>query len=161
MAKLIRLTSGNVAIVDAEDYDWLSRWAWHRQTGPYAGRHRHKADGPGPSTILMHRVILGRHKDLVGLQVDHRNNYGLDNRKANLRAATRSLNGANRRPSRCATTSRYRGVNVRLGRRPRAHIYINHQQVYLGSFPTEEEAARAYDAAALEAFGEFARVNFP
>ena len=89
MAKEIKLTKGFVAIVDDEDYEWLSQWKWHYDK--YACRR--KSTGYKQSKIVfMHREILGYEGEL---DVDHINKDRIDNRKCNLRLATRSQNLAN------------------------------------------------------------------
>ena len=105
----------------------------------------------------MHRLILGCGP---GEEVDHRNGNGLDNRRGNLRPATHALNQANVR--RVRAKSGFKGVSrwVRPSPRPwRAHITVKGRMKFLGAFATPEEAARAYDAAARELFGEFACTN--
>lgn len=112
----------------------------------------------------MHRLILG----LVpgdGLVVDHRNGNGLDNRRCNIRTATRSNNQHNQRLGRANNTSGYKGVTRRRGpcrRKPwRACIRHERRTVFIGHFATPEAAAAAYDRKAAELFGEFASLNFP
>lgn len=106
----------------------------------------------------MHRLILGTS---VGMEVDHVNGDGRDNRRVNLRLATHSQNMANQRKRRDGISSRYKGVwYERRRKRPwRAKIKVRGRQVNLGYFETEEEAAYAYNLAALEHFGGFARLN--
>jgi hypothetical protein len=155
-AKLIPVTQRKFAIVDTEDYGWLNKYKWFvfcQNPTCYAGRtgvnsNRH---------ILMHREILNCPPDLV---VDHINHNGLDNRKQNLRICTRSQNNRNRRPQ--GKTSRYKGV-CRDKRRDKfvARIYLNGKQIHLGYFDDEIAAAKAYDKAARELFGQFAYLNFP
>jgi len=89
----------------------------------------------------------------------HINGCGLDNRKANLRPVTHAQNHQNRRKI-SGTTSRYKGVSW-YKRRNRWHatIQINRKTKDLGYFEKEEDAAHAYDEAAKEAVGEFARLN--
>lgn len=110
---------------------------------------------PGGGTRFLHRVLLGE----PPCEVDHRNGNGLDNRRSNLRLATHAQNLANTRP-RIGTSSRFKGVSwFRSKRRWEAYICVERQKRRLGYFHDEEAAARAYDAAALEAWGEFALTN--
>jgi len=93
--------------------------------------------------------------------IDHRNGDRSDNRWANLREATRHEQNRNVRAS-SKGTSRYLGVSFRKERGNwRANIFLNGRQTYLGAFATEERAAQAYDVAAAQHFGEYARLNFP
>lgn len=113
----------------------------------------------------MHRLILGLAPGQVG---DHRNGNGLDNRRENLRMATYSQNNQNARPS-SKKASPFKGVSIRCNRfggrykaRPwAAEIHVDGRKIGLGSFPDEVSAAKAYDVAAREHFGEFAKLNFP
>jgi hypothetical protein len=159
--KTIPLSKGYAAIVDDEDFDVLSRWRWHAtvsRTTIYARRME-----PGPRGVVRRGIFV--HDEIArppaGYEIDHINGDGLDNRRANLRIATRSQNHANQRPRLGPKSSRFKGVawDSYGGRQPgrwRAHF----QKRHLGTFLNEEDAARAYDAAAREGFGEFARCNF-
>lgn len=93
-------------------------------------------------------------------QVDHKNLRKDDNRIVNLRAATNQGNMANREV-RNDSVSRYKGVHAHPNGRFYAYIVVDRKKMHLGSFGLSEEAARAYDAAANDNFGEFARLNFP
>lgn len=105
-------------------------------------------------TVYMHREIMGTPK---GMDTDHIDRNGLDNRKCNLRICTRSQNNHNRQP-RTDCDSRYKGV-AKQRKRWMAHIQYNGRSIFLGEYDTEIEAAKAYDKKAKEFFGEFARPN--
>jgi hypothetical protein len=157
--RTIPLTRGKFAIVDPEDYSRLARFKWHTHTGTstfYAVRHK---PGSCKKLIWMHREILGIPPHLY---VDHINHNGLDNRKANLRPATKSQNCRNKLLGRKNTSSKYRGVHwhSRFGKW-QAAIKVNRRPIHLGYFKDEIDAAKAYDTAALKYHGEFAVINFP
>jgi hypothetical protein len=163
MAKHIPLTKGKFAVVDDSDYAALAQFKWqaHLNGGVWyaqrwvSERPRSHPLGRKKRCILMHRQILEATADR---EVDHRNHDGLDNRRENLRAATRSGNTANGRPARAR---KFRGVYP-AGRRWCAAISNYPSSVrYLGYFDDPVDAARAYDAAAIEKYGEFATLNFP
>lgn len=103
----------------------------------------------------MHRILL----DCNNGEIDHTNRNGLDNRLVNLRVATRSQNSANK-PS-VSGSSKFKGVCKAKTKteRYRAWIMKDKKSKYLGSFLTEVEAAKAYNVAALDAWGEFAMLN--
>jgi hypothetical protein len=154
--KLIPLTRGYVALVDDEDYErtiGAGKWtALVCKNAVYA----HRKTPIERKTILLHRFLLGVTD--ARTDVDHKNGNGLDCQRSNLRKATRGQNNANRRRFRGA--SPYKGV-FKNHLRWSARIYVDYRKVPLGNFMTQEEAARAYDAAATEHFGEFACLNFP
>ncbi|MGW8565640.1 AP2 domain-containing protein [Isoptericola sp. NPDC055881] len=155
----IPLSQGLVALVDAEDYDRVTAstpWAASVSKGhAYAVHQESIRGGQRRRSILMHTLITG------WPYVDHINGNGLDNRRANLRPATHADNMHNyRRPRH--NTSGFKGVSWRKAKGAWvANIKLHGRQRYLGAYATREEAARAYDVAALELHGEFARLNFP
>lgn len=92
---------------------------------------------------------------------DHINHNGLDNRKANLRPATRAQNSYNRKKYANNSYSKYKGVSFKKkGQKWSAQISINNKMKFLGYFHREKDAAKAYDAAARKLHGEFASLNF-
>lgn len=152
-----------VALVSDEDYERVNQYKWSfdpDSRGGYAVRKVFvERDGQRQQRkIMMHRFILGAP---VGWDVDHGNHNGLDNRRGNIRLATRSQNCANRgaKPN---SGSQYKGVHWhKRDKRWHASICVSGAKKFLGSFTDEESAALAYDAAALAAWGEFAHLNFP
>jgi hypothetical protein len=158
--KTIELTQGYVALVDDEDYERLSRWRWHANVvrGGRVCALRKKRHRGRMTTIYMHREIVGAKP---GQQVDHINGDALDNRRGNLRICTISQNNQNRYAN-TGASSQYKGVCWDKGAdKWRATITAGGRRKYLGTFEDEREAALAYDAAARELFGEFARPNLP
>ena len=157
-SKEIPLTQGKVAIVDEEDFEWLKQYKWCAIKGGntfYAVRNGPRVNGR-QRFIQMHREILGLKPGDPG--VDHRDGDGLNNRKENLRVAGFAQNAMNSRSRR--GTSRFKGVTWhKVNRKWIAQIMYGGKHQYLGSFDSEEEAARAYDERAKELFGEFARLN--
>ncbi len=159
--RTIELTQGKVALVDDEDGLELQKYNWHvlieRKTVQFYAV-RNIRIGPGKQTLqLMHRAILSAP---IGMEVDHINDDGLDNRRQNLRLCTKAENQRNRRITvDCA--SRFKGVTINLSRTSpwKARITRDGRRKYLGCFASEEKAALAYNEAATRIFGEFARLN--
>jgi hypothetical protein len=138
-------------LVDKKDYHLVkdSRWSVAKTNGIfYATRN------PGPP-YLMHQLIL------PGVpEVDHRSRNGLDNRRSNLRPATRSQNNMNHK-RRKGVRSRFKGLYYfPKNKRWYARIRVNGKVISLGGSRSESTAARLYDEAAKKYYGEFARGNF-
>jgi hypothetical protein len=158
--KEIELSRGLVALVDDEDeemvkrYRWWAVWDEDRKTFDVVSH-------PNRVTIYMHRLILGLQPH-DGIQGDHKNHNGLDNRRLNLRVCNQSQNAANTRKKCGVSSSQFKGVHWFKGtNRWRAQIYVNKRKISLGYFKDEVVAAVTYDTAARKYFGEFAYLNFP
>lgn len=143
---ILKISGCNV-VVDAEDIPRLSSYKWSVYVVSDWLRYAISSDGKG-----MHRIIMNAP---AGMVVDHRNGYGLDNRKANLRICSQAENARNTRLRKSNQSSQYRGVS-RIGERWAAQICCEGKNKYLGTFRSEQEAALVYDKAALIYFGEFA-----
>ena len=161
MSKRIALTQGECALVDDADYEWLNQHKWHYLSGRYTGyaaRHISIAGKSRQRVTLMHRLILNTPP---GMDTDHVNGDGCDNRRCNLRISTRSQNIANGGKYKCeSATSRYRGVCWhRATRKWRAQIKVKGKMIHIGLFTDEQKAAAAYNTAALKYFREFAKPN--
>ena len=156
MVKRIPLTRGEFALVDDADYEWLSerKW-WYRDCGAnaYAGSQTRKNNVI--RYLYMHREIMQPPR---GMDVDHKNGNGLDNRRCNLRVCTRAQNLHNGQP--LGGSSRHKGVSwSKYAKKWQAYIDVHGKRKHLGYFINEQDAARAYNEEALQNFGEFARIN--
>jgi hypothetical protein len=160
MTREIKLTQGYITLVDDDLYETLNAHKWCIQRSGnivYASRGIWTANSV--KHIRMHRIVIGADP---GIYVDHINGNALDNQRANLRLCTYAENNRNRRVRRADNTSGYKGVSWHI-RRNKWHAHIRHEGrlQHLGYFDDPISAARAYDAAAIEMFGAFARINFP
>lgn len=154
----IPLTQGKFATVDDIDYEFLIKWKWYFHC--YAVRNSHKSDGFDKLIkIFMHREILIRklgHSDFQ--ETDHKNHNKLDNRRGNLRPASRSQNQGNRKIQQ--GVSKFKGVHWYKDRKKwQAQIKFEGKRKHLGYFTDEIEAVEAYNRAAKKLFGEFAYLN--
>jgi hypothetical protein len=150
--RLIPLGDGFYAYVDKDDYEWLSQWTWHAYGDGYAGR-REKG-----KLIAMHREIMKAPK---GMLVDHADGNRANNCRWNLRVCTYAQNQHNKRKQHGAS-SQFKGVTYsKRYDKWRAHCRAEGWPCHISYCDDEVEAARAYDRAAVERFGEFARPNFP
>jgi hypothetical protein len=144
---------GRVALVDEQDKHLVEGIEWFSFQ---AHRAWYAATKTNPR-VYMHRLIMDAPQ---GMEVDHIDGDGLNNTRDNLRVCTHQQNLANQRHQLRDTHSRYKGVTFCLREKLwKAQIKANQQHINLGTFKNEDDAARAYNRAALQAWGEFARLN--
>lgn len=174
--KEIRLTKGLFALVDDEDYEWLSQYNWHvspTTNTVYAKRNLKITEINNPliksAYVMMHQQIMIKHGLMNGKPfVDHKDHNGLNNQKSNLRPCTRLQNSWNKTPQ-INGKSAYLGVRIRKGKEGndlpideypfQAFITVKKKKIDLGVYVTEEEAAKAYNVAAKRYFKNFANLN--
>ena len=163
--KRILLSQGKFAMVDHEDYEWLSKWKWtykyvktlsNGEEYGIAVRGKYDPKRQQNKIIRMHRKIM-KLTSSNSKTVDHINGNRLDNRRQNLRIASLLQNNKNKRS---IAKSGYKNVYpVPHGKRWYAKIMVDRNRIHLGTFATKIEAARAYNEAAQKYHGEFACLN--
>lgn len=152
----VPLSRGLVTVIDVEDWPLVADLTWYaHEPRPGQAYAAHRSSKPR-SIVRMHRLLMGVTDPAV--LVDHRDGNRLNNRRANLRVATVGQNNANR--SGPPSASGFRGV-YRKGDRWQAQLRVDGKMRSLGCFNDPAEAARAWDLAAAEVHGEYARLNFP
>lgn len=158
----VPLTKGQFALVDREDYERVAAFKWRAAVkskcgGFYAIRTAQLSDGPAvkDKIIYMHCFVIG-----VFRSVDHRDSNGLDNRKSNLRQCTSHENCMNRRVSSLSTIG-IKGVRRTSCNSSRfeSSISFRNRKFFLGTFGSADEAAHAYNKAAISLHGDFASLN--
>jgi hypothetical protein len=151
----VPLTNGHEAVISAQDAHLVEGVSWSISRSKHTLYARRTAPrSQGKKTILMHRVITDAKAEF---DVDHIDRNGLNNRRENLRVATKSQNACNRAPK-PGTASGFKGVFFhKISGQWRACITVNRRKRHLGLFDTPLEAHEAYCREAAKAHGEFAR----
>ena len=153
MVKQIPLTQGKHALIDDEDYEKISGFSWYTHQ---TNRNLYACSCINGKLTKMQNFLMGKKKNMFW---DHINRNGLDNRRCNLRLATKTENLRNSRKRKNAS-SKYKGVSFyKRDGVWQANIRVNKKLFYLGRFEKEIDAAKAYNDAAEQYFGEYANLN--
>jgi hypothetical protein len=155
--KNIPVGKGQVALVDDDDYEWITHWRWHLNQDGYAIRKVYiNGRKEGSYSVFMHRMLIGTP---ANMHTDHINGVPLDNRKTNLRVCKMMDNFKNRKVYK-SNTSGYKGVHLHTRlKRWVARISVDGKRIHLGLFDDPKDAAAAYNLAAIKYHGKFARLN--
>ena len=155
----VTCSRGREFLIDAPDRDFLEARQWFVYRPKKAEPNEYVVRrAPQSRLVLLHREIMNAPK---GMEVDHRDSDGLNNRRYNMRVVTQGQNRFNTR-YRIIASGGYRGVSDLRNGRYAAIISLSGKLKYLGTFDDPIEAALVWDAAALSHRGaEFARLNFP
>jgi hypothetical protein len=155
--KTINLTQGQFTIVSDKYYKYLIQWKWWAKkviSGKFYVVRNERVNGKN-KTIYMHRVIAELMDLDLSCDIDHKDRDSLNNTCENLRSATKSGTCQNRGKQR-NNTSGHPGVSWRKKKvKWEAYIRVNHKRKHLGYFDNMEEAAKVYEEASVNYFGEF------
>ena len=153
----VPLTKGHEAIIDAADVHLVKGWNWCALVTTWTV-YAHRCGGPKgkQKSYYMHRILMG---DPKGLEVDHIDGNGINNRRSNLREATKAQNRHNQRVS-IANSSGYKGVSWHKScDKWHARIKRDGKSQHLGLFKTAEAAHAAYCRASAEIDCIFGRLS--
>jgi hypothetical protein len=154
----IILPTNEHVFFDEEDAALVSKYSWSRYQRKHTIYAKTSVWNPNTKkrdTLYLHRVLMDASPEVF---IDHKDGNGLNCRRGNLRAASRSNNAHNSKPRK--GSSPYKGVHwTKCFRRWDSQITFSGTRIHVGSFKTDREAAIAYNIAALKYHGEFARLN--
>ncbi len=150
--KTIALTRGKEAVVDNQDFEWLTQWKWHCDNRGYAVRVDYS--GLKPRKIIMHRLIMDPSKEM---QVDHINSDRLDNRQINLRICTELQNNRNHVVSRNSKTGVTGVCWAKEKKKWWAYIWTNGKSKHLGYYDDKRVAVFVRKQWEKIIFGDFAK----
>ena len=154
----VPLSQGKLAKISTSDIHLVSGFNWNLRKHAihsYVARSDKRDSDYKQAIIVMHRVIMSPPKGFV---VDHINGDGLDNRRENLRVCTQQENSWNSK-KKSTNKSGVKGVCRHSSGKWRATICVSAKQISLGLYHSVEEAAKAYERAATEKFGNFANCS--
>lgn len=152
---LIKLSGNEQAEIDDNCFDIINKHSWYTFKSK-KNKSYYAATKVKRKTILMHRLLLNLQPGEI---CDHKDGKGLNNKLDNLRKCNFSQNQQNKDKSKNNKTSKYKGVYFKHAYKWYAAIRVNKKFIHLGVFNDELEAAMAYNKAAIDNFGQFARIN--
>lgn len=153
--KEIKLFSGDVSLVDDEDFQNVSSYKFYKSNKGYA--YRNVYVDKKNTIVYLHREVISAPKGTI---VDHINGNKLDNRKSNLRLVTARENQFNKRKTTKETSSKYKGVCwIQKTNSWLSSIRVDGVRTNLGYYETEDAAAIAYNEKVKQYHGEFAILN--
>ena len=158
MTKQISISRGMTATVDDSDFNSVKDYEWYAVPG-YNTWYAMRWEGIRPQRkhVFLHRFLMGVSDSHV--LIDHKNGNGLDCTRGNMRTCTRMQNTCNSVKQKSSAAG-YRGVYRDKNENfYSAQIEVNGNKIRLGYFKTKEDAARAYNDAAIKHHGEFAKLN--
>ena len=159
-SRQIELSKGQVAIVDADDYEFLSQWKWHAAWSKETQSYYAEAwdYSLGKTRVAMHRVVMGCVKG-DGKQVDHIHGNTLDNRRSELRFTDHAKNQMNRKLH-SNSSSGHRGVSwCKQTGKWKVRVEVGDRVIWKGRFVEKDKAIRVAQATRIEAYGDFARTQ--
>jgi hypothetical protein len=158
----LSLTRGFMIRFDIEDMEFVGSHVWCAQGLPtevYASTNLKRIKGEPKRMGHLHRMLSGATGPDVF--IDHADRDRLNNKRNNIRRATRSQNAYNKL-GKDDGSSKYKGVRWHR-KKAKWHVRVQFEEIVVGAgyCKDEIEAARRYDKVAKRLHGEFAVLNFP